>query len=465
MTDSKEYGKTRGYKSLYHGLFYNIVVGLVLAVLVYFMIYLPSTYIVRRYYVTDERTAVRRDEYASSLQSYVTNNGLSLDNSDIIAEWVRQNPYVYLLVYESASQENFTDGQAVAPGAKDKLSELMGTRIDESLARDELISDARSGGYRLISLTDGYLIVALAEYSENLYITVFTGVSLLASALTFLLMLVRYIGMVIERIKRFASDVTIVSELDMNYEIVSEGSDELASLSGNVENMRRTMLQHIESEKEARATNSELITSISHDIRTPLTVLMGYIEMMREHQPDEVMQGYIDATESTAMRLRQLSDDMFKYLLAFGDTESAVRLEDYDARVLFDQILSEHILLLRETGYDIVVNNSSETLPDGSLVHTDAQNLMRIVDNIFSNIRKYADMESPIYINLTVLGNRLTVEVKNRVREDTQGAESNKIGLKTCSRLGSLVAESFEYERQGEDFICRINMRIITPRD
>jgi signal transduction histidine kinase len=225
------------------------------------------------------------------------------------------------------------------------------------------------------------------------------------------------------------------------------------------------MLQHIESEKEARATNSELITSISHDIRTPLTVLMGYIEMMREHQPDEVMQGYIDATESTAMRLRQLSDDMFKYLLAFGDTESAVRLEDYDARVLFDQILSEHILLLRETGYDIIVNNSSETLPDGSLVHTDAQNLMRIVDNIFSNIRKYADMESPIYINLTVLGNRLTVEVKNRVREDTQGAESNKIGLKTCSRLGSLVAESFEYERQGEDFICRINMRIITPRD
>ena len=65
MTDSKEYGNTRGYKSLYHGLFYNIVVGLVLAVLVYFMIYLPSTYIVRRYYVTDERTAVRRDEYAS----------------------------------------------------------------------------------------------------------------------------------------------------------------------------------------------------------------------------------------------------------------------------------------------------------------------------------------------------------------------------------------------------------------
>ena len=190
MTDSKEYGKARGYKSLYHGLFYNIVVGLVLAVLVYFMIYLPSTYIVRRYYVTDERTAVRRDEYASSLQSYVTNNGLSLDNSDIIAEWVRQNPYVYLLVYESASQENFTDGQAVAPGAKDKLSELMGTRIDESLARDELISDARSGGYRLISLTDGYLIVALAEYSENLYIAVFTGVSLMSSALTFLLMLV-----------------------------------------------------------------------------------------------------------------------------------------------------------------------------------------------------------------------------------------------------------------------------------
>jgi signal transduction histidine kinase len=460
LTDRNERGRKDGYKSLYLGLLYTIVVGLCLGVVVYFLIFLPSSYIINNYYVKAQHSEARRGEYLESLQSYVASTQLSLENSDQIAAWVRSNPYVYLLVYESQNQESFIGGEAVAPGAKDKLSELSGPGIDDSISRDDLIADARQGGYRLINLSDGYVIVALAEYSENLYLTIFRGVSLLMAAITFVFMLVRYIGRLIARIKRFASDVTIVSELDMNYEIVSEGRDEIALLSGDVEKMRRSMLSHIESEKEARAANSELITSISHDIRTPLTVLMGYIEMMRERESDEVMLGYIDATESTAMRLKQLSDDMFKYLLAFGDADGNVTLEDYDANMLLDQLLAEHILLLRETGYNIIVNNRGEALPDGSLVRTDAQNLMRIFDNLFSNVRKYADPEHPIYIDTLHSGGRLTLEMRNRVKADTSSAESSKIGLKTCQRLGSLVADGFEYESVGDDFVCRLNMKI-----
>ena len=462
MTENKEFGRTRWHRSLYLGLLYNILVGIVLAVVVYFLIFVSSRYAIRRYYLSDEKGEARREQYLLSLQNYVTDEKIDMDNSDRIAEWVRENPYVYLLVYQGSSNENFTDGTNIAPGANDKLSEHPGSRIEESLARDELLAAARSNGYDPIMLADGYVIVALAEYSENLYTLIFTFVSFAAAGLTFILMIVRYIGRLIGRIKRFASDVTIVSELDMNYEIVSEGEDELAGLSGDVENMRRTMLRHIENEKEARTANTELITSISHDIRTPLTVLMGYIEMMRDRDTDEVMTGYIDATESTALRLKQLSDDMFKYLITFGDIDKNVKLEEYDAKMLFDQALYEHILLLRETGYIIELNNMGEPLAEGSLVRTDAQNLMRIVDNIFSNIRKYADLESPIYINTIHSSGKMTVEVKNKIRTHTDGAESNGIGLKTCTRLGSIVANGFEYECDEDSFTCRLYMKIIT---
>lgn len=463
MTEHKEYGRIKSHRSLYLGLLYNIVIGLLLAVFVYFLILLPSTYIVKRYYATDKMSEDRREDYLADLQSYVTAGGIDLENTNMIAQWVRNNPYVYLMVYQGEDNGDFAGGN-IAPGAKDKLTELSGTRIEESLAREELIANARSHGYRLINLRDGYIIVALAEYTENLYLTIFTGISLLAAALTFVLMLVRYVGIIIERIKRFASDVTIVSELDMNYEIKSEGSDEIASLSGDVENMRQTMLQHIKSEQEAREANTELITSISHDIRTPLTVLMGYIEMMKGRENDELMRSYIDATETTALRLKQLSDDMFKYSLAFGDTEKSVRLEEYDAGMLFEQLLTEHILLLREQGYDIRVKTIESGLPAGSTVRTDAQNLMRIVDNIFSNIGKYADMAQPIFINTTLDGDRLTVECRNKIRTDTEGAESNGIGLKTCVRLGSILADGFEYGREGDSFACRIHMKILMPK-
>ena len=465
MTDRKKCDRYRGQRSLYLGLLNNILIGIFLAIFVFFLVLVPSTYVIKKYYLAYDLQAKRHAEYVESLQNYVMAEGVDLENSDEIAEWVRENPYVYLLVYQGSENQEFTDKTNVVPGAKDKFSELSGSRIDDSMARDELLADARAGGYHLISLTDGQVIVALSEYSENLYLSIFRAASFASAGITFILMLVRYIGMLINRIKRFASDVTIVSELDMNYRIVSEGKDELAGLSDNVENMRQTMLRHIENEKEARAANTELITSISHDIRTPLTVLMGYIEMMREREKDEVMLGYIDATESTALRLKQLSDDMFKYLLAFGDTDKAVSLEEYDARMLFDQALSEHILLLREMGYDISVNNLGDALPERSLVRTDAQNLMRIVDNIFSNIRKYADMESTINIDTRIDGARLTVEVRNRLRRDTDGAESNGIGLKTCVRLGSVVADGFEYEKNEDSFVCRLYMKIYTPTE
>ena len=465
LTDRKKCDRYRGQRSLYLGLLNNILIGIFLAIFVFFLVLVPSTYVIKKYYLAYDLQAKRHAEYVESLQSYVMAEGVDLENSDEIAEWVRENPYVYLLVYQGSENQEFTDKTNVVPGAKDKFSELSGSRIDDSMARDELLADARAGGYHLISLTDGQVIVALSEYSENLYLSIFRAASFASAGITFILMLVRYIGMLINRIKRFASDVTIVSELDMNYKIVSEGKDELAGLSDNVENMRQTMLRHIENEKEARAANTELITSISHDIRTPLTVLMGYIEMMRDREKDEVMLGYIDATESTALRLKQLSDDMFKYLLAFGDTDKAVSLEEYDARMLFDQALSEHILLLREMGYDISVSNLGDALPEGSLVRTDAQNLMRIVDNIFSNIRKYADMESTINIDTRIDGARLTVEVRNRLRRDTDGAESNGIGLKTCVRLGSVVADGFEYEKNEDSFVCRLYMKIYTPTE
>ena len=334
------------------------------------------------------------------------------------------------------------------------------------MERDDLFSDATANGFYRITVSDGSLTVAMAEYSENLYYGMFSAISVLAAALTFVFSLVGYIRVVIDRIKRFAGDVTIVSDIDMNYEIISEGADEISTLSDNVEQMRQKMLDHIKSEQEAREANTELITSISHDIRTPLTVLMGYIEMMKAHSADdEVMQGYISATENTALRLKHLSDDMFKYSLAFGETQKSVKLDEYDAATLIEQLLFEHFVLMREMGYDLHYDLTGESIKPGSTIRTDADNLMRIVDNIFSNLRKYADPAEPIFFTHGVEDGKFTLECRNRIRRDTEEAESNGIGLKTCVRLASLVAKKFEYGRDGDDFYCRLVIDIRGGQD
>lgn len=460
MTDYKEQGGGLKYRSLYTGLLYNVVKGLLFAVAMWLVIMMVSYYVIGVYYTTPDQKHERREEYLSDLQSFVSENGIDEESSGEISEWVRENPYVYLLVYYGTTSDSAPYDSS--PNVSNKPGELIGSRIDETLDRNQLVAAATEGGYHKIELVDGGSVtVAIAEYTENLYYTAFNLISIVAAGLTFTLSLVRYIRVIIERIKRFESDVTIVSEIDMSYEIVSEGADEISNLSGKVEQMRQSMLDHIKSEQEARATNAELIASISHDIRTPLTVLMGYIEMMKDHgQSDEVMESYISATESTALRLKQLADDMFKYSLAFGDTEKSVRLEEYDAITLFEQLLSEHFLLMREMGYDIRLESLGEGIKKGSTLRTDAPNLMRIIDNVFSNLRKYADIDQPVRLTYEVVDGRLRLECRNAIRNDTEGAESNGIGLKTCVRLASLVAEKFEYSREGDYFTCRLTIAI-----
>jgi signal transduction histidine kinase len=223
------------------------------------------------------------------------------------------------------------------------------------------------------------------------------------------------------------------------------------------------MLHHIKSEQEAHETNAELLSSLSHDIRTPLTVLMGYIEMMKEHEGvDDLMASYISATESTALRLKQLSDNMFRFSLAFGDGEKSIKLEVYDARTLFEQLFAEHFVLMREMGYDIRLEKRGEEIKEGNIMRTDPPNLMRIIDNVFSNLRKYADINQPIVFSYEIIGDKLVFECKNAVLRDARVTESSGIGLKTCVKLGSLVAEKFEYERDGDYFISRLVVAIHT---
>nr|MBE6545712.1 hypothetical protein [Oscillospiraceae bacterium] len=120
---------------------------------------------------------------------------------------------------------------------------------------------------------------------------------------------------------------------------------------------------------------------------------------------------------------------------------------------------------MSENGYELLLETVGSDIKEGSRVLTDPTNLMRIIDNVFSNMSKYADKAYPVTLTKGVVGSKLILESKNKIRRDTEGAESNGIGLKTCVRLGSLIAERFEYENDGEFFTCRLVLDIKETED
>lgn len=455
MTDNKKKSLDTKHQTLYIGLILNITIGILLGVIAYSVVRISGSLYITNVYLEPSKIAERRDECAEELREFVAENRLTMAMSFRISEWVNDHPYAYVIVYNSEDDE---EGE--------ELSEFVKPIPEDAPNREALVAEAEANGFYEVKTADGVLVAEISEFSQNLYHSILNVSALIFAAFVLAGVLINYFRIIIKRIKRVGSDVTIVSQIDMNYEIKSDGNDEISALALDVEKMRQKLLLNVSSAEQASTANTELITALSHDIRTPLTILFGYLEMMKNHEGcDEEMSDYIEATENTAMRLKQLSDDMLKYSLAFGDAPSNVILEEYDALTLIEQILSEHIYLLRDSGYQVRVEFGAAAMPEGTLVRTDAQKLMRIIDNIFSNLRKYADINESVIISTSCTDDKMIIEAKNKIATYHDEAESNGIGLKSCVRLAKLVADSFEYSSDGEYFIATLVLNIEMPSE
>lgn len=439
-------------KSLKVGLLRTICLGFVLAIAVYSLIMIISEQYRTNVYITDENREIREDRLLEEFQSYVDSKAISSEDDESIRHWVQQKTYINLVLYKSP-EFVFYSGMYNNSNVFPLFSNIiLGGSVDYP-SEEEMLEYARANDLVKVEMSDGIFLMSITEFSEYFYKNIANMFSIGLALLVLALVITIYFFKVVKRITKLATDVTVVADGDMNYKIYADGSDEISKLSHDIENMRSSILSTLESEREAREANTELITSMSHDIRTPLTVLIGYLDVMKMYSQDATMKEYIKRSESTAMRLKKLSDDMFKYLLVFGNSNHSYDLEEYDGATLIDQLISEHAVLLREQGYDVRITPFAES---DLVLLTSAPELMRIVDNIFSNIRKYADRDNPVNIYIENSEDRVTMTFSNRIARDSSMAESTGIGLKTCAKIAELISAEFGYSRSEDTFTARV---------
>ena len=464
MTDKDALLKPKNIRSMRYGLMAAIVTGAVIATAVYLLLRLVFNYVIGTYYVNDERRREREDALAADLQAYIDLNGISSQDTRELSKWARKNRYVHLLIYKEDELFYSSGELGITVDTNFPLLSGGGISVDYP-ALDELMQYAKENDLYPVMLADGSLFASVSDFTEYLYYDLANMVSLGAAMLALAASMIIYFQRVIMRITRLAKDVAVVFGGDMQHNIYYDGDDELTGLSYNVEKMRSSMLKNIQLEREARDTNAELITSMSHDIRTPLTVLLGYLEMMKQCPKDAELDEYIKASHKTALRLKKLSDDMFKYALVFGEGDAAVELSEYDAAVLIEQLLAEHILLLAESGYEVTPEFEGVENASGVYILTDPPNLMRIIDNIFSNLSKYADKSETVRFKVIYRDGTLALGFKNKIRTDIDGVESNGIGLKTCRKLAEALHHGFSCSEVDGMFEVNIVFHTVSHTD
>lgn len=425
--------------------------GLLLAGVIFVTVRETGNFLVWRYYMSDEARERRSDEYLSEFQEYVDENRLFTFDSDKIGGWT-EDRHIDLVLYEDEkliyTPEKFEDGK-ISEENDAYTNILSGDRgfqqylTEEARAEYErTLQNILDGNqyYTPIVFRDGTLLATVVDYSDDFMYNIVLMAGLGAAAVVLLVVMTVFMTREVGRITKLAKNVRLVGSGNTDLPIASDGNDEISELASDVNRMRNAVVDNMSKEREAWEANTGLITAMSHDIRTPLTVLLGYLDLMELQNGDGEIKEYVNACRENAMRLKKLSDDLFSYFLVFGKRDVELELISCRSDEVPRHMIDEHILLLSEKGYRV------EQIWDISerAVTVDTLYFGRVIDNIFSNIGKYADKNEPVRISAEIRQGELALCFSNRISK-TPMTESNGIGTKTCAKIMEQMRGSFEY--------------------
>ncbi len=468
--------KSRGWQRLFSlraKLFVVLVVGFVLSCFVSWLASLGGCWAVERFYMNDGAVSFRQEQYRSSLTEFVEQQRLSTKNVQQISYWIKTQQNIYLIVYDGDEilyESGWWDDSVLGAidstilNSSDAVTDTEigqgqqtdgGSQTEDSEYSKNLWYDL---GYFPVEFTDGTYAISIIDYSETDWYSLVDIVSLVLFFVTFAIVLLFYHSSITGHISRLSKEVLLIGQGDMEQNISSKGNDEIALLARNVDKMRNSIVAQIQSEKKAWEANSELITAMSHDIRTPLTSLIGYLDILesKDYQSEEQMERYIKVSKAKSLQLKELSDKLFQYFLVFGKDDIEMSPDTYDAPVLLQQLLGEPILYLQSNGFLV----TTESMDTPCSITVDIHFLRRLLDNLFCNIFKYADPLAPVSVKESLEDGKLCIELANRIKTDGQPVESTSIGLKTCEKIVRQMNGTFAVEREDERFIARIHLPI-----
>ncbi len=211
-------------------------------------------------------------------------------------------------------------------------------------------------------------------------------------------------------ITRLSSAIQNISEGDLNTVVEVIGDDEFSAMAANLNKMVADIRQLMDKEREAERTKNELITNVAHDLRTPLTSIIGYLELLSgpASLTPEMKKKYLDITYTKAKRLEKLIEDLFGFTkLNYGKV--SMKVSKVDIVKLLSQLLEEFYpnFMDKNLAYELQSDVPAKTISaDGNL-------LARLFDNLINNAIKYGAEGKKILVKIQSGESIVTVSVTN----------------------------------------------------
>ena len=234
------------------------------------------------------------------------------------------------------------------------------------------------------------------------------------------------------------------------------------------------MAAALEEQMKSERLKSELITNVSHDIKTPLTSIINYVDLIKAEPVDNPkVQEYIAVLDRQSARLKKLTCDLVDASKASSGA-MPVHLEDVDVCELLQQAVGEYSERLGAGQLTQVFDLPEEPV----LIRADGALLWRVIDNLLSNICKYALPGTRLYISMERSGEQMTVQMKNVSRaplnipadelmerfvrgDSSRNSEGSGLGLSIAQSLTELMGGAFRLEIDGDLFKAKLDFPVI----
>lgn len=212
----------------------------------------------------------------------------------------------------------------------------------------------------------------------------------------------------VKSFKALQDGVEIIKDGNLDHRIEVSGKGEFGRLASNINGITDGLKKSVDRELKSERLKTELITNVSHDIRTPLTSIITYVDLLKNEKDSSKFEEFIEVLEQKSKRLKILTDDLFEATKA-SSGNIPVTYEKIDITSLITQGLGEVNDDIQKLELDFKLNypkNKVYILADGKL-------LWRSIENLLSNIFKYAAEGSRVYIDIEDLDNEILVTFKN----------------------------------------------------
>ncbi len=440
-------------KSLYIELAFGILFSFAIGIASYYSLEKVSESIANSRWAINAYKNHVLTKYSENLQTYIYENDISSKNTYLLDDWYTEN---VLFTFYLKKEDYIIYNSYILAGdyvSDEKISAYNDAFLNSLEEYMEIFPSVKT------------VTVHLTDCDATLYM--YTDVSLILyyrlkivavciSALLIISIIIFFVRKKIHYINHIKEGINVLEGGNLDHNIPVSGEDELAQVAKSLNSMRVALAHQMDNEKKALRANNSLVTALSHDLRTPLTTQMGYLEILKEHHynsPEEMDQ-YLTTALNTCHQIKEMSDRLFEYFLAFDPHPERPdeALEEIDGLPLFMQLFGELSLPLESQGFRFEI----EEPDDSFMLHVNMDDVLRIFNNVFTNIDKYADESVPITVRFIRYDGFVIVAIKNKIRRVPRKNESAKIGLISISSLMKRQSGSSKTKVTGNTFTLEL---------